>query len=249
MPSTAKTTTTHPVVSREVWLEARKQHLAREKEITRLRDELYEERRALPWVIVDKEYVFHGPNGDETLSDLFGNNSQLIVYHFMYAPGWEEGCPGCSFISDHIDGANLHLAHHDVTLLAVSRAPLADFQAFKKRMGWKFKWVSSHGNDFNFDFGVSFTKECFAQGPVYYNYALKTTENEGEAPGASVFYKDEDGTIYHTYSTYARGGDILINTHNYLDMTPKGRNESSTMDWMRHHDRYENVEPRHKCCS
>lgn len=248
MSATVESIKNHPVVSREVWLEARKQHLAREKEITRLRDALFEERRALPWVKVDKEYVFQGPDGPETLSDLFGGNSQLIVYHFMYAPGWEEGCPGCSFISDHIDGANLHLAHHDVTLLAASRAPLEDFRDFKKRMGWKFKWVSSHGSDFNFDYGVSFTKERFAEGPAYYNYELKTTENEGEAPGLSIFYKDEDGAVYHTYSTYARGGDILINAHNFLDMTPKGRNESSTMDWMRHHDKYENAVPREKCC-
>lgn len=239
----------HRVVSRAVWLEARKAHLAREREITHLRDQLHAERRALPWVRVEKDYRFEGPDGFETLPELFGGNSQLIVYHFMYGPGWEEGCPGCSFLSDHIDGANLHLAHHDVTLLAVSRAPFAEFVAFKQRMGWQFKWVSSHGSDFNFDFDVSFTKESLAKGPATYNFEPKMTQEPGEAPGLSVFSKGEDGSVFHTFSAYARGLDILLNTHNYLDFTPKGRNESSTMDWVRHHDKYAGAEKGHSCCS
>jgi len=241
--------TDHPVVSREEWLAARRQHLQREKEVTRLRDALHEERRALPWVRVDKEYVFQGPNGPETLAELFGGNSQLMIYHFMYAPGWQEGCPGCSFICDHIDGANLHLAHHDVTLLAVSRAPIEEFQAFKKRMGWNFKWVSSHGSDFNFDYHASFTKDRIARGEALYNFAPKTTGGDGETHGVSVFYSAADGAIYHTYSTYARGCDILLGAHNFLDMTPLGRNEKSTMDWMRHHDKYETAVPVHTCCA
>lgn len=248
MSQTAESVAAHPVVSREEWIAARKALLAREKELTRQYDAVCTARRALPWVRVEKEYVFEGPDGAETLAELFGGNSQLIVYHFMYGPGWKEGCSGCSFISDHIDGANLHLKHHDVTLLAVSRAPFAEFQAFKKRMGWRFKWVSSHGSDFNFDYDVSFTKESLARGPAYFNFAPKTTDNEGEAHGVSVFYKDESGAVYHTYSTYARGGDILIGAHNFLDMTPKGRNEDGIMSWMRHHDRYE-TEPAEACCS
>ena len=238
----------HPVVTRAEWIEARRQHLAREKALTRKLDELYAERRALPWVKVEQEYLFEGPAGTETLGELFGRNSQLVVYHFMYGPEWKEGCPGCSFVCDHIDGANLHLAHHDVSLIAVSRAPFVEFQAFKKRMGWKFKWVSSHGSDFNFDYHVSFTKESLAKGGVLYNFAPKSTDTEGETHGVSVFYKDEAGDIYHTYSTYARGCDILLGAHHYLDMTPLGRNETSTMSWMRHHDKYENAAPEHSCC-
>jgi len=230
----------HTIVTREEWLEARKTHLAKEKEFTRLRDRLSAERRALPWVRVDKPYVFEGPSGKATLADLFGGRRQLIVYHFMFGPGWEEGCPSCSFLSDHIDGAVVHLAHRDVTLLAVSRAPLRQIEAFKKRMGWRFPWVSSHGTDFNFDYHVSFRKDETAKGVVDYNFAPREFPSE-EAPGLSVFYKDEHGGVFHTYSSYARGLDLLVGAYNYLDLVPKGRDEDAlafTMAWVRHHDRY-----------
>src|SRR2546426_6718967 len=197
------------IVPRDEWLAARKQLLIKEKELTRLRDQLSAERRNLPWVKVEKPYVFDGPEGKETLADLFEGRSQLIIYHFMFRPGWEEGCRSCSFLSDHIDGALVHLAHRDVTLLAISRAPLSQIEAFKKRMGWRFKWVSSYGNDFNFDYHVSFTKEEMAKGKVYYNYNMREFGSE-EAPGTSVFYKDGTGAIFHTYSSYARGLDILV---------------------------------------
>jgi len=226
------------VVSREEWLVARKQHLAREKEFTRLRDQLSAERRQLPCVKVDKPYVFEGPNGKESLADLFGGNSQLIVYHFMYGPGAKDGCTGCSFLVDHLSGPLMHLPHHDVSMVAISRAPLAEFQAFRKRMGWDFKWLSSYGTDFNFDYHVSFTKESMAKGGAYDNYQPRESEKEGESPGISVFFKDDAGDIFHTYSSYARGLDLLVGTHNYLDLTPKGRNESSGMDWVRKHDKY-----------
>jgi predicted dithiol-disulfide oxidoreductase (DUF899 family) len=229
----------HRIVSREDWVAARKKLLSREKEFTRLRDQLSAERRELPWVRVDKQYVFDGPGGKETLDDLFDGRSQLMVYHFMFGPGWEQGCPSCSFVSDHIDGANWHLPHRDVTLLAVSRAPLSEIEAFRQRMGWRFKWVSSHGSDFNYDFHVSFTKDQLAQGEVEYNYDL--VEGYDELPGLSVFYKDEDGVVFHTYSAYARGLDMLIGAYNYLDLAPKGRDEAAlpwTMAWVRHHDRY-----------
>jgi predicted dithiol-disulfide oxidoreductase (DUF899 family) len=231
----------HKVVSREQWLVARKAHLAREKELTRLRDALSAERRALPWVRVEKRYVFDGPRGTETLADLFRGRSQLIVYHFMLGPGWKEGCKSCSFLADHIDGARVHLAHRDVTLVAVSRAPFAEIEAFKARMGWGFDWVSSHGSDFNADYQVSFTPAEMAQGKVSYNYETQEFDSE-EAPGASVFYKDVAGAVFHTYSAYARGLDMLVGTYNYLDLVPKGRDEdglSFTMAWVRHHDRYE----------
>ncbi|MGH8504104.1 MAG: DUF899 domain-containing protein [Gammaproteobacteria bacterium] len=234
------TKSTHPkVVSRDQWLAARKAHLAREKELTRLRDQVSAERRELPWVKVEKHYVFDGPDGKQTLADLFDGRSQLIVYHFMFGPGWKEGCDGCSFLADHIDGANLHLAHHDVSLVVVSRAPWREFEAFKKRMGWRFKWVSSYGSDFNSDYHVSFTKDDIANGNLSYNYEAYEPTSEEEAPGISVFYKDENGDVFHTYSAYARGGDILIGAHNYLDLTPKGRNETSIMDWVRLHDKYD----------
>lgn len=230
----------HAIVSREEWSAARKAHLAREKEFTRLRDQLSAERRALPWVRVDKAYVFEGPEGKVTLSELFDGRRQLIVYHFMFGPGWEQGCPSCSFLADHIDGAAVHLAQRDVTLLAVSRAPLDQIEAFKKRMGWNFNWVSSHGTDFNFDYHVSFTKDEIATGGVDYNFERREFPSE-EAPGISVFYKDEHGDIFHTYSAYARGLDLLVGAYNYLDLAPKGRDEDAlpfTMAWVRHHDRY-----------
>jgi predicted dithiol-disulfide oxidoreductase (DUF899 family) len=232
---------THPVVSREEWTEARKQHLQREKQLTRLRDELSAERRALPWVEVTKRYEFDGPDGRETLSDLFGLHSQLIVRHFMFAPGWGEGCPSCSFLADHIDGANLHLGQRDVTLVCVSRAPLEELAAFKQRMGWRFKWLSSYGGDFNHDFHVSFTPEEAASGRVYYNYELGDFQCD-EMPGISVFYKDDSGRVFHTYSSFARGNELLLGTYSFLDMVPKGRDETgprgNLTDWVRHHDRY-----------
>ena len=230
----------HPrIVSRDEWLDARKRHLSKEKEFTRLRDQLSAERRQLPWVKVDKNYVFDGPKAKETLADLFAGRSQLIVYHFMFGPQWEEGCPSCSFLADHIDGTLVHLAHRDVTLVVVSRAPLLKIDAFKKRMGWRFKWVSSNENDFNFDYHVSFTKGELAQGKVNYNYEMQ--EGWDELPGTSVFYRDASGGVLHTYSSYARGGDLLLGTYNYLDLTPKGRDEDTltfAMAWVRHHDRY-----------
>lgn len=234
------------IVSQTEWIDARKQLLIKEKELTRLNDDLARRRRELPWVKVEKNYVFEGPMGKESLSDLFAGNSQLIIYHFMFAPGWEEGCPGCSFIADHIDGANLHLAHHDVSVVVVSRAPLAQILPFKKRMDWKFKWVSSFGSDFNYDYNVSFTEEQIAKGEVYYNYVKQDTGSE--SPGTSVFYRDSAGQVFHTYSTYSRGGDILIGAHNFLDLTPKGRNEKGTMDWLRHHDKYEKFNNGSSCC-
>ena len=230
----------HRIVSQADWLVARTRLLSREKEFTRLRDQLSAERRELPWVRVEKEYVFDGPAGKETLADLFEGRSQLMVYHFMFGPGWEQGCPSCSFVSDHIDGANWHLPHRDVTLLAVSRAPLPEIEAFRKRMGWRFKWVSSYGNDFNCDYHVSFTPDEMAKGKVYYNYEDTEFSSE-EAPGISIFYRDPSAAIFHTYSAYARGHDMLNGAYNYLDLAPKGRDEAAlpwTMAWVRHHDRY-----------
>ncbi len=239
--ATSKMELPHPkVVSPAEWLAARKEHLAKEKEFTKLRDKLSRERRELPWEKVEKQYVFDGPNGKETLADLFGKRHQLIVYHFMFGPGWKEGCPSCSYLADHYDGATVHLANRDVTLAVVSRATLPEIEAFKKRMGWRFKWVSSFGSDFNYDYHVSFTKDDIAKGKVFYNYDWGEFPSE-EAPGASVFYKNEAGEIFHTYSTYARGLDILVGTYNFLDLAPKGRGEDGlafTMSWVRHHDRY-----------
>jgi predicted dithiol-disulfide oxidoreductase (DUF899 family) len=214
----------------------------REKEFTRLRDQLSAERRDLPWVKVEKPYVFDGPKGKETLGDLFAGRSQLLIYHFMLGPEWEEGCKSCSFLADHIDGSVIHLAHRDVTFVVVSRAPLPKIEAFKKRMGWRFKWVSSYGSDFNSDYHVSFTKDDLAKGKTYYNYDLRESPSEGEAPGVSVFYKDATGDLFHTYSAYARGLDMLVGAYNYLDLAPKGRDEDGlpfTMDWVRRHDEYE----------
>jgi predicted dithiol-disulfide oxidoreductase (DUF899 family) len=231
----------HDVVSQEEWLAARRAHLAKEKEFTRLRDELSAERRALPWTRVEKRYAFEGLEGTQTLAELFDGRSQLIAYHFMFGPGWEQGCPSCSFLADHIDGALVHLAHRDVTLVAVSRAPLPEIEAFRKRMRWRFRWLSSFGSDFNADFHVSFGADELARGEVYYNYGITSFPSE-EGPGASVFYKDADGTIFHTYSAYARGLDMLIGAYNYLDLMPKGRDEAElpwTTAWVRHHDRYE----------
>ncbi len=237
----------HKIVTQTEWLAARKALLAREKELTHLQDAVAAQRLALPWVKVEKDYVFETTAGRKTLAELFDGRSQLMTYHFMFAPGWKEGCPGCSFLCDHIDGANLHLAHHDVTLIAVSRAPLAELLPFRKRMGWRFNWVSSYGSDFNSDYGVSFTSDDLAKGPTTYNFEPRTSGEEGEAPGISTFIKDDAGNVFHAYSAYARGGDILIGAYNYLDMAPKGRNEAEIMDWMRHHDRYEESAVDH-CC-
>ena len=232
----------HPVVNSDEWLAARKRLLDKEKDFNRARDRLSAERRDLPWVKVDKPYVFDGPGGKETLADLFAGRSQLVVYHFMLGPGWEQGCPSCSYLADHFDGTLVHLAHRDVSLVADSRAPLAEITAFKKRMGWKFPWVSSHGSDFNHDYHVSFNPDEMAKGEVYYNYGMADFPSD-EAPGLSVFYKNKRGEVLHTYSTYARGLDILAGTYNFLDLVPKGRDEQDlpwTMAWIRHHDRYDN---------
>jgi predicted dithiol-disulfide oxidoreductase (DUF899 family) len=228
------------VVSAAEWLVARKDLLNREKDFTRQRDALSAARRKLPMVTVEKNYVFEGPEGKQTLADLFDGRSQLIIYHFMLGPGWEEGCKSCSYLADHFDGANWHLPHRDTTLVVVSRAPLSEIQPYKKRMGWRFKWVSSHESDFNFDYHVSFTEEEEKKNKVYYNYETGEFMSD-ELPGLSVFYKDEEGNVFHTYSTYARGLDQLVGTYNFLDLTPKGRDEDpeSTMSWVRRHDQYE----------
>jgi predicted dithiol-disulfide oxidoreductase (DUF899 family) len=223
------------------WRAARLELLKKEKEFSRLRDELSRQRRELPWEKVENNYVFDGPNGKETLADLFGGKSQLLIYHFMFGPGWKEGCPSCSYISDHLDASIPHLAARDVRLAVVSRAPFAEIQAFQKRMGWRFKWVSSFGSDFNYDYQVSMSKEELANGEVYYNYGMQKFPSE-ERPGASAFYKDASGNVFHTYSTYARGLDILIGAYNWLDIAPKGRDEEGlahTMAWVRHHDKYD----------
>jgi predicted dithiol-disulfide oxidoreductase (DUF899 family) len=239
----------HPrIVTRNEWLAARKRHWEREREFTRLRDELSAERRNLPCVEVEKPYLFVGPSGAESLADLFAGRRQLIVYHFMLGPGWEEGCPSCSFLADHIDGALVHLAARDVSFAVVSRAPYPEIRPFQQRMGWRFKWVSSYGSDFNYDFH-STTDAAIA--PVEYNYrdqeALErlgqTYHMQGEQPGASVFLRDGE-RVYHTYSTYGRGLDLLVGAYNYLDLVPKGRDEDAlafTMEWVRHHDKYDNA--------
>ncbi len=231
---------THKIVSQEEWLEARKAHLAREKEFTRLRDQLSRERRELPWVKVEKDYVFQGPNGAESLGDLFDGRSQLLVQHFMYGPDWDDGCPSCSFWADSYDGFIVHLAQRDVTMVAVSRAPLEVLDAYKKRMGWSFKWVSSLGSDFNRDFQVTFTPEEMAKGEMTYNYETRSFPAD-EAPGVSVFARNEAGEIFHTYSCYARGLDMLNGAYHYLDLVPKGRDEDDlpySMAWVQRHDEY-----------
>jgi predicted dithiol-disulfide oxidoreductase (DUF899 family) len=233
-------TTLPKIASQAEWLAARKELLKKEKEFSKLRDELSRQRREMPWEKLEKAYMFDGPKGKESLADLFGERSQLIVYHFMLGPDWKEGCPSCSFISDHIDASVVHLAARDVRLVVVSRAPLAQIEAFKKRMGWRFHWVSSNATDFNFDYQVSMTKEELEKGQVYYNYSTQQFPSE-ERPGTSVFYRDGSGNIFHTYSSYARGLDILIGAYNWLDLTPKGRDEEGLkhgMAWVRHHDKY-----------
>lgn len=241
MPST--TTTSHPrIVSSDQWLAARREFLREEKEFSKLRDRLAARRRALPWVRVDTPYTFASPTGLVTLAELFAGRSQLIVYHFMLAPGWGEGCRGCSFVSDHFDGALPHLAARDISFTAVSSAPLAEIRAFRERMGWRFPWVSSHGTTFNRDFGVSFTPEEVAAGRAEYNFGPSEIPME-ELPGLSVFARGDDGAVYRTYSTYARGLDLLIGAYNLIDLTPRGRHEDPerSMNWVRHHDRYADV--------
>lgn len=239
-----KNTVEHPrVVSRTEWLAARHQHLVREKELTRIHEQLMEERRRLPWVKIGKNYRFESAAGPKRLGDLFEGRSQLFVYHFMFGTDWTEGCKSCSFMGDHVDGARTHFERHDVKFCAVSRAPVTAIEAYKKRLGWTFDWVSSLESDFNFDFGVSFTTEQVAAQAKLYNFGTVPAFLD-ELPGVSVFCRDEEGVIYHTYSAYARGLDILIGTHNFLDFTPKGRNEGDQiMGWVRRHDEYADAKP------
>ena len=228
----------HPVVSRQQWIADRKKLMAREKELTRLGDQIARERRALPWVRIDKAYMFDTLAGRRTLADLFDGRRQLLVQHFMLAPGWEQGCKSCSYMADHTDATTLHLAQRDVTFVAVSRAPLSEIEQFRRRMGWKFPWVSSHGTDFNHDFHVSFTADELASGKADYNYGSAASNDE--LPGVSVFWKDDAGEVFHTYSTYGRGVEVMMHTYRLLDLTPKGRDEDGLgMEWVRHHDRYE----------
>lgn len=231
----------HKIVSRQEWIEARRAHMAHEKEFTRARDALSEERRALPWVKVDKAYSFDGPNGKAALADLFKGREQLVVQHFMFAPDWSEGCKSCSFWADGFERMVPHLAARDTTLVAVSRAPLEKLEAFKRRMGWTFDWYSSLGSDFNYDYAVSFTSEEIKAGHRSYNFGTSGFGGE-EAPGISVFYRDGEGNIFHTYSCFARGLDMMNAAYHYLDLTPLGRHEEGlpySMDWLRLRDKYQ----------
>ena len=228
----------HRVVSHEEWLAARTAFLAKEKEFTRLRDELSRERRDLPWERVDKTYVFDSPDGQRTLADLFGARSQLVVYHFMFSPSQEAGCKHCSFWADNFDGLDVHLRHRDVSFVAISRAPIDRLEAFRQRMGWTFTWVSSGQTDFNYDFQASFTPEQIKSGSIYYNFRHSAMDM-ADREGVSVFYKDPRGAIFHTYSCYARGIDLLNTAYNYIDLTPRGRDEGhSPQSWVQYHDRY-----------
>ncbi len=241
----------HPVASRDDWLEQRRALLAREKELTRLGDELARERRALPWVRVDKTYTFDTPTGPRTLAELFDGRRQLMVQHFMLAPGWEEGCKSCSFMADHLPGALVHLQHRDVTLVLVSRATLPEIERFRRRMGWPMTWVSANANDFNQDFHVSFAEADRVDGEVDYNYH-RTAFPQAEAPGISVFCKDDAGDVFHAYSTYGRGVEAMMGTYDLLDLTPRGRGEDGDaygMQWVRHHDRYDDAPAASSCCA
>jgi predicted dithiol-disulfide oxidoreductase (DUF899 family) len=234
------TTESHSVVTRDEWIAERHRLLAREKELSRLGDQIARERRALPWVRIDKIYPFDTPLGRRTLAELFDGRRQLLVQHFMLAPGWEQGCKNCSYMADHTDATIVHLAHRDVTFVAISRAPLSEIEPYRQRMGWKFRWVSSSGNDFNRDFHVSFTADEIANGRADYNFGGSPAGEE--MPGVSAFYKDDGGRVFHTYSTYGRGVEVMMHTYRLLDLTPKGRDENgprSGMAWVRHHDRYE----------
>jgi predicted dithiol-disulfide oxidoreductase (DUF899 family) len=233
--------TEHQVVSREEWLAARNAHLENEKRLTRMRDQISAERRSLPWVKIEKDYTFEGPDGPVTLADLFNGNSQLIVCHFMFGPEWEAGCIGCSFRSDHLDGTLPHLTNHDVTLVSISRAPMEKIAGYKSRMGWQFPWVSSFNSDFNSDFFASYTSADREAGRTFmYNFQeSEAPDHDAEISGISVFHKTANGDIYHTYSAYARGEEMLMNTYNLLDLTPNGRNETGGLiDWVRPHDLY-----------
>lgn len=235
--------TNNDVVTPDAWTKARKELLEKEKALTRMRDEISALRRDLPWVKVEKEYVFEGTEGRATLGDLFAGRSQLIVQHFMFGPEWEEGCPSCSYWADNFNGTTVHLEHRDISLVAVSRAPLAKLQAYRERMGWDFRWVSSVGDQFSADFHVCFTPEQLASSDVYYNYR-KTTFPVEDAPGVSVFYRDDAGDVFHTYSCYARGLDILNGAYHYMDLVPKGRDEAELsygMAWLRRNDAYEDT--------
>ncbi len=230
----------HRIVSRTEWLAERKALLAEEKELTRKRDEIARRRRALPWVRIDADYVFDTPDGRRTLADLFDGRRHLLVQHFMLAPGWEAGCPSCSYMADHADGMLPHLADRGVTFVAISRAPRPEIERFRRRMGWTFPWVSSHGTSFNYDFRVSFTPNDVAKGDLDYNYGGWPLRSE-EWPGISAFYKDDAGDVFHTYSTYGRGVEVMMGTYNMLELTAQGRNERDVphkMEWVRHHDRY-----------
>ncbi len=237
----ATCTLDHKVVSKSEWLRSRSEFLAREKELTHLSDELARERQELPWTKVEKNYVFTGSQGQLSLTDLFNGRSQLATYHFMFGPDWEEGCPGCSYVMDHMNGAIEHLGARDVSLVLVSRAPVEKLNAFKKRMGWQFTWVSSDGSDFNRDFGVFFTKEEVSSGAKAYNFGTIPPHGE-ENPGLSCFYKDSSSAIFHTFSGYGRGLESMLGTYAILDRAPKGRDEdhfASPMQWVRHHDKYQ----------
>jgi predicted dithiol-disulfide oxidoreductase (DUF899 family) len=228
----------HKIVSHQDWMTARQSLLAKEKEFTRLRDELSRTRRDLPWEPVTKEYVFEGANGKESLSDLFAGRSQLIVYHFMFGPDWKAGCPSCSFWADNFNGIIVHLNQRDVTMIAISRAPYSTLAAYQKRLGWTFKWLSSGGTSFNFDYQASFTPEELAGKQALYNY-VQQDPGSSEREGVDVFLKDESGKIFHTYGTYARGIDITNTAYNYLDLVPKGRDENGRGPfWVRRHDEY-----------
>ena len=241
---------THAIVSQDQWLEARRDLLAAEKDLSRRSDQVAHLRRQLPWVRVAQDYVFEGPDGHQKLAELFDGRRQLLVQHFMLAPGWEEGCKSCSYMADHTDGMIPHLAQRDTTFVAISRAPYAEIVRFKRRMGWKFKWLSSNGSSFNYDFRVSFTPDEAAKGSQGYNYGTSPYGQE-ELPGVSVFFKDDNGDVFHTYSTYGRGVDVMMGTYRMLDLTPKGRDETgeaTRMGWVRHHDRYEPVKTAGVAC-
>ena len=229
------------IVSHAEWLAARRAHLAKEKELTRMYDGLREERQRLPWVAVERSYTFDAAEGPVTLGELFDGKSQLVIYHFMFGPGWKEGCPSCSLLADHVDPSVPHLGARDVAFAAVSRATIGEIEAFRKRMGWQFRWVSSHGNDFNRDYHVSFTKDEVAAGTTDYNFGMGAPFPIEEAPGLSVFSRDESGRVYHTYSSYGRGPEPFLGVYHFLDVVPKGRDEAGLpwpMAWVRHHDRY-----------
>lgn len=234
----------HPIVSQEEWLEARRALLTKEKAQMSANDELARQRRELPWVQITKPYLFYTPTGKASLADLFDGRSQLFLYHFMFGPDWEEGCPGCSFLCDHVDGARQHFEHHDLSFVAVSRGPIDKLEAYRKRMDWKFRWVSAEHTDFNYDFHISFPPERVKDGKITYNFTTQDySPDSEELPGFSVFYKDAEGQIFHTYSSFSRGGEALLGAYQFIDQTPKGRMESvngNLMDWVRRHDRYEN---------